>query len=103
MRAESGMVLAKREERDVGWIDLRFRKVIERFCLACGVGMRMSMVIARWSEIVTLELDRLLIMMPVMQTRSSVCPFLWIVKSTFWLKMIMMSKCSSEVLESSRN
>ena len=27
MRAESGMVLAKREERDVGWIDLRFRKV----------------------------------------------------------------------------
>ena len=48
MRSESGMVSAEREE---GWMDLRFRKVIERFCLTCGVGMRMSMVIARWSEV----------------------------------------------------
>ena len=69
------MVSAKREERDVGWIDLRLRKVIERFCLTCGVGIRMSMVIARWSE-----LDRMLMVMPVVQT--SVSPFLWVGKST---------------------
>ena len=69
------MVSAKREEKDVGRIDLRLRKVIERFCLTCGVGIRMSMLIARWSE-----LGRMLMVMPVEQT--SVCPFLWVGKST---------------------
>ena len=41
--------------------------------------MSMSKVIARWSEMVRSMLARLLMVMPEVQTRSSVCPFLCVV------------------------
>ena len=46
-----------------------------------GAGMSISRVIARWSEMVRSVLVRLLMVMPEVQTRSSVCPFLWVGKS----------------------
>ena len=64
--------------------------------------MSMSKVIARWSEMVRSMLARLLMVMPEVQTRSSVCPFLWVGKSTCWvmLKKLKMSWSSVEVVES---
>ena len=53
---------------------LMFRNIMVQFCLTWGVGMSMSKVIARWSEMVRSMLVRLLMVMPVVQTRSSVCP-----------------------------
>ena len=35
-------------EREMGQMDLRLRKVIERCCLGCGVGVLISKMIARW-------------------------------------------------------
>lgn len=57
---------------------------MERCCLMRGVGMSMSRVRARWSErmSVRLELERLLMVSPVVQIRSRVCPFLCVGKST---------------------
>ena len=79
--AEAEIVAAKVEENEGRLMDLMFRNVRVRFCLIWGVGS-MSMVIARWSEMVRLVLVRLLVVMPELQTRSSVCPFLWVGKST---------------------
>ena len=53
VRAESEMLSAKMKERDEGLIvDLKFRNVMVHFCLTNGVGMSVSRVIARWSEMV---------------------------------------------------
>ena len=61
---------------------LMFRNIMVQFCLTWGVGMSMSKVIARWSEMVRPMLVRSLMVMPAVQTRLSVCPFLWAGKST---------------------
>ena len=83
-------------------MDLRFLNVIVRFCLVGGDGMSMSMTIARWSEMVRLVWVTLLMVVPDEQTRSSVCPFLWVGKSICWLilKKCRMSRNSVVVLES---
>lgn len=101
MRAESEMVSASVAEKDEGLIDLRFRNVMVRFCLTRGIGMSISTVMARWSEIVRSMLVRLVMVMPEVQTRSSVCPCLWVGKSTCWvmLKQCRMSKSSADVLQ----
>ena len=68
------MVSANKVERDEGWMDFMFRKVMERCCLMWGVGMSMSKVRARWSEMasVRLKLVRLLMVIPVVQIKSRV-------------------------------
>lgn len=90
------------EEKDVVTMDLRFLNVIMRFCLVGGDGMSMSIVIARWSEMVRSVWVILLMVVPDEQTRSSVCPFLWVGKSICWLilKRCKMSRKSVVVLES---
>lgn len=67
-------------EREMGQRDLRLRKVIERFCLGCGVGVLMSMMITRWSEMVRLVCESCWIWRPVEQTRPRMCPQLWVEK-----------------------
>ena len=61
------------ETRFLG-MDFRLRKVMERFCLMRGVGVSMSTVRARWSEMVEPRsvLMRLLMVSPVVQIRSRV-------------------------------
>ena len=66
---------AKTEESEGRLMDLVFRNVMVRFCLTWGVGVLMSKVIARWSEMVRSMLVRLLMVMPAVQTKSSVCAF----------------------------
>ena len=72
--------VAAKAEKSEGRI--MFRNIMVQFCLTWGVGMSMSKVIARWSEMVRSMLVRLLMVMPAVQTRSSVCSFLWLGKST---------------------
>ena len=85
------------------WIDLTFRNVMSRCCLMRGVGMSMSRVRARWSESVSvrLKLVRLLMVIPVVQIRSRVCPFLWVGKSTccVMLKELRISRNSVAVAQ----
>ena len=79
MRVGSEKVSVRREEREEGSMDFRFRKVIERFCLMTGVGMSMFIIRARWSEkVVSVEPEvvRLLMVIPVVQIKSRVCPLL---------------------------
>lgn len=66
-------------------MDFKSRNVMVRFCLTVGVDISMSRGTARWLEMVRSVLVRLLMMMPEVQTRSSVCPFLWVGKSICWL------------------
>ena len=82
IETEAETLAAKTEESEGRLMDLVFRNVMVRFCLTWGVGVLMSKVIARWSEMVRSMLVRLLMVMPAVQTRSSVCPFLWVGKST---------------------
>ena len=49
------MFLAREAERAEGKIDLRFWKDI--LCLSLGMGMSMSIVTARWSEMLRLWLE----------------------------------------------
>lgn len=53
-------------------VDLLFLKVVLCFSLGMGVGMSMPIVIARWSEILRLRLERWCTMRPNEQTRSRV-------------------------------
>jgi len=45
-------VVDNMEEKEVRSMDLRFLNLIMRFFLVGGVGMSISMVIARWSKMV---------------------------------------------------
>jgi len=55
---EADILLAREAERAEGGMDLRFLKDIVRLSLAVGMGMSMSMMIARWSEMLRLKLER---------------------------------------------
>ena len=55
------MVAAKVEESEGRLMD--FQNIMVCFCLTWGVGMSMSKVIARWSEMVRSMLARLLMVM----------------------------------------
>lgn len=75
VKAWSGVLSVRREERDEGWIDLRLRNVMMRLCLMAGVGISMCMLRARWSEKeerVEPEVERLLMVVQVVQIRSRV-------------------------------
>ena len=76
------MVSDSKAAKEEGSIDFMFRKFMKRFCLMRGVGVSMSMIRARWSEMVEPRsvLVRLLVVIPVVQIRSRVCPFLWVGK-----------------------
>ena len=50
MKEESEMVSERDEDREDEFMDLRFRKVIVRFCFSKGEGVSMWKVMARWSD-----------------------------------------------------
>lgn len=55
---EADSLWVREAERAEGEMDLRFLKFIVRLCLEVGMGMSMSIVIARWSEMWRLWLVR---------------------------------------------
>ena len=65
-------------ERETGQMDLRLQQVIVRSCLGSGAGMSMTSVMARWSEMERSVLETLWMWRPVEQTRSRMCPPLWV-------------------------
>ena len=79
-------------ERETGQMDLRLWKVILRSCLGWGAGMSMSSVMARWSEMVRSVLEMLWMWRPVEQTRSRMCPRLWVGKFICWVKFKQFSR-----------
>lgn len=85
-------------ERAIGQMDLRLRKVIERCCLGCGVGVLISIVIARWSEMVRSVCERCSMWMPMEQTRSRMCPWLWVGKLTCWVRLKQLSRSRKSVV-----
>ena len=89
-------------EREMGQMDLRLRKVIERCCLGCGVGVMISIMIARWSEMVRSVCESCSMWIPMKQTRSRMCPWLWVGKCTCWdrLKQLSISRKSVVALQS---
>ena len=69
-RGEADRQWVSEVERAEGEMDLRFLKVMVRFCFVVGMGMSMSMVIARWSEICRLWLVNCWMLRLVEQTKS---------------------------------
>lgn len=71
-------------------------------CLGSEMGMSMSMMIARWSEMVRSEPERWFMVMPVEQARSRMCPRLWVGKlmCCIMLKHLSKSRNSVAILQS---
>lgn len=101
-REELDIELDKEEEKEIGQSDLRLRNVIVRVCLGSGVGVRMSMVTARWSEIVRLVNSRLWTESEAEeQTRSRIWPCVCVGELTCCvrLRQFKMSKKSAVNLD----
>ena len=73
-------------ERETGPRDLRLRKVILWSCL-----------MARWSEMERSVLETLWMWRPVEQTRSRMCPRLWVGKLMFWVKLKQLSRSRKSI------
>jgi len=69
-----GNVSVKQADRDEVQIDLILQRGMVCVCLGSGMRMLMSMMMARWSETVSSELERWSMVIPVEQTRSRMCP-----------------------------
>ena len=67
-------------ERETGQMDLMLRKVIVRTGLSWGAGMSTTSVMARWSDMERSVLEILWMWRPMEQTRSKMCPRLWVGK-----------------------
>lgn len=84
--ADAETVAAGVKKSNGRFMDLKIQNVMVQFRLTLGGGDGMSKVIARWSEM-TLTLVRLLMVMPAVQTRSSVCLFFCVGKATCWVML----------------
>ena len=95
-------VLDIQVERETGQMDLRLRKVIVRSCLGWGAGVSTTSVMARWSDMERSVLEILWMWRPVEQTRSRMCPRLWVGKLTCWVKLrqLIRSRKSMAFLQS---
>ena len=67
---EEDILVAREAERAGVEMDLRFLKEIVSLFLVVGMGRSMFMVIARWSEMLRLRLERWGMVRPVEQTKS---------------------------------
>ena len=79
-------------ERETGHMDFRLRKLIVRSCMGWRVGISMTRVMARWSDMERSVLEILWIWRPVEQTRSRICPRLWVGKLMCWVKLKQFSR-----------
>ena len=78
-------------------MDLRLRKVILRSCLGSGAGMSITSEMARWSEMERSVLETLWMWRPVEQTRSRMCPRLWVGKLMCWVKLKQFSRSGKSI------
>ena len=89
-------------ERETGQMDLMLRKVIVRSCLSWGAGVSTTSVMARWSDMERSVLEILWMWRPLEQTRSKMCPRLWVGKLMCCVKprQLIRSRKSMAFLQS---
>lgn len=91
------ILLAMESDKADGETDLRFLKEMVRESLLMGYGMVMYIIMARWSEIWRLLLESCVTVRPVEQTRSRMCPWVWVGKLTFWIKLKQFIICRNSM------
>ena len=89
-------------ERETGQMDLMLRKVIVLSCLSWGEGVSTTSVMASWSDMERSVLEILWMWRPMEQTRSKMCPRLWVGKLMCWVKprQLIRSRKSMAFLQS---